>query len=109
MPEELTEFRADVERTPIGPVVRLIGELDMGTASGFADTANPLVAADVTVTVDLTDLAFCDSAGINALVRLRKSCDRVGGQLVVANPPAQVRYVFEVNGLLEYLDVQPPA
>lgn len=81
----------------------------MGTAAGFARTADPLVAAEVTLTVDLADLAFCDSAGINALVRLRKSCDRAGGRLVVTNPPAQVRYVLEVNGLLEYLAVQPPA
>ena len=109
MPEELTEFRADVERTPTGPLVRLVGELDLGTAAGFANTADPLVAAEVTLTVDLTDLAFCDSTGINALVRLRKSCDRAGGQLVVTNPLAPVRYVLEVNGLLAYLDVQPPA
>ena len=109
MPENLTEFRADVERTPTGPVVRLVGELDLGTAAGFAGTADPLVAAGVTLTVDLTDLAFCDSAGVTALVRLRKACDRTGGRLVVTNPPAQVRYVLEVNGLMEYLDVRPPA
>jgi anti-anti-sigma factor len=107
MAEELTEFRTVVEQTPTGPVIRLVGELDLGTTAAFIAKADPLVAPGVTLTVDLAHVAFCDSAGVNALVRLRKSCDRAGGALLVANPPAQLRFVLQVNGLLEFLNVQP--
>ena len=59
------------------------------------------------LTVDMTAVGFCDSAGIGALVTLRHRCDERGWRLRVVNlqPPLR-RMLVEFSGLGEYLNVQ---
>jgi anti-sigma B factor antagonist len=59
------------------------------------------------LTIDLSALGFCDSAGINALVKMRKACDAAGSSFAVISLQPQVRRVFELTGLIEFLSVGP--
>jgi anti-anti-sigma factor len=108
MTEHVAGFRVDVVTMPEGPVLRPHGDLDLLTADDLVSVAWPLIAAPPAVlTIDMSGVDFCDSAGINALVRLRNRCDAAAWQLTVRSPQAHVRHVFELSGLNEFLSVSP--
>jgi anti-anti-sigma factor len=58
------------------------------------------------VVVDLAGVTFCDSAGLNALIRLKKLVAGLGGDFRIINPPMHLRRVLELSGLSEYLNVE---
>jgi anti-sigma B factor antagonist len=82
------------------PVVRPEPEIDLGNADRLrlallrAMTDSPAV-----VVVDMTDTAFCDSTGLNVLVRAHKQLEAAGGELrVVIREPTLLR-IFAVTGI----------
>lgn len=82
----------------------LRGELDLATTAGFEAKAEELVAAGtVRLVVDLSGLTFCDSVGLNGLVRTKKQCEQQGGWLRVAGSQGQVAHVIGISGLLDAL------
>ena len=71
-----------------GPsLVRLAGELDMLAAPTLALALKPLTAGGGTVTLDLADLTFMDSTGINALCQAARDLGE-RGRIVVLNAGA---------------------
>jgi anti-sigma B factor antagonist len=83
-------------------VVTLSGELDIASAPGLVHTVDTLVGAGrVRLTIDLTELAFCDSTGIGAFVRASNECHREGGYLRLAAPCENVTRILSVVGLLD--------
>jgi anti-sigma B factor antagonist len=87
-------------------VVTVTGELDFGTAPGFLDTTQPLLAAGRTVTLDLTDLTFCDSSGLGALVRLHKRAAESGGEVVLSHVRDQILSTIQLTMLHRVLTVR---
>lgn len=82
----------------------LSGELDLASTSGFEVTAAELLAKGRDrLLVDLSGLTFCDSVGLNALVRARNRCQRRGGWLRVSGMHGQVAHVIRITGLLAAL------
>jgi anti-sigma B factor antagonist len=80
-------------------VMRLVGELDL--ASGPVATAafGELLGATTaghTVLVDLSDLAYCDAAGLNVFVDAERDAVGRGKTIVLARPCPLVRLVFEM-------------
>ena len=68
-------------------VVVLQGRLDAVQAPALrAEFASLLEAGAVTVVVDLDGVAFIDSAGLAALVRLRRDLRSAGGDVVLIRP-----------------------
>ena len=108
MTPEVASFTVSVTETPAGPVVIPHGDMDMATVGEFERVAGHLVGSgQASLTVDLSDVAFCDSSGINGLVRVKKACDAAGGQLSRLSPQPQVRDVLRLTGLTEYLSIPP--
>jgi anti-anti-sigma factor len=91
-------------------VVRAGGELDLATAPQLARAIS--LAADgrrPRVLVDLSALAFCDSAGLRALLGAAREVEARAGRLVVAvEPDGAVGRLLELAGLTEFLRVRPP-
>jgi len=50
--------------------------------------------------IDLSEVNFMDSSGLNALVRARNVMEDTGVQLVISGVSDQVRRLFEVSGLM---------
>lgn len=90
-----------------GATLVVRGDLDMAMGPVVIEKAAPAIASHDrgVLTVDMAAVDFCDSAGINALVSIRKLCDQHGWQLKVANLRPPVRRVVEITGLLEHLGV----
>ncbi|HLU34099.1 MAG TPA: STAS domain-containing protein [Natronosporangium sp.] len=84
--------------------VAVSGDLDLATAAELERKVERLVAGGTNrLVVDLHHVSFCDSAGLNALVRARNRCDAAGGWLRITRPVGEVAEVLRISGLLERL------
>ncbi|WBP84459.1 STAS domain-containing protein [Kitasatospora cathayae] len=89
-------------------VVTVAGELDHDSAHVLrAALARPLHDGVRRIVVDLAELRFCDSTGLNILLRARLDADAAGRTLEVARPQPIVARLFEVTGTDTVLRVQP--
>ncbi|MDP2310202.1 MAG: STAS domain-containing protein [Pseudomonadota bacterium] len=87
-------------RGPATAVAAVEGRLDLLTAS---DVKRQLQAAVATglhrLVVDLHGVPFIDSSGLGALIGALKATRLAGGDLRIARPGEQVRYVLEISML----------
>jgi len=81
-------------------VVALRGEMDMRNAAALCRTVDGRVgAASCDLIVELSQLTFMDSSGINELLQLARTLDADGGMIILAAPTAPVARVFEIVSL----------
>lgn len=84
--------------------VSLAGELDVHTAPQVAEVLEGALAAGATeITIDVAELRFCDSSGIQVLVQARERALAAGGSVRLAGVHGTVEKVLSVTGLLELL------
>ena len=89
-----------------GVVLTLSGELDLSSAPELERQLNAVLAeAHPRVVLDLEELSFVDSVGVNVLFRGKKTADSAGVQLVFRRPTAQLDRVFALVGVVDWLDV----
>lgn len=95
-----------IEHHPVNDgVIRLAvtGEIDFNTADELYDAVTVALtharAADIVV--DLADVIFCDSAGIDAILRARTHAARHGTSLQVINPHGIVHRALDLTGALD--------
>ncbi|MGW2587152.1 STAS domain-containing protein [Streptomyces virginiae] len=50
------------------------------------------------IVIDLTDLSFCDSAGLNALIHARQTATEHGRHISLRNPQPQFLRLLEMTG-----------
>ena len=91
-------------------VVRLevAGEIDMSTAPQLLDAVACTAETHDrhNIVVDLQDVSFIDSVGLNTLVRADRCVRTFNAHLVVSNPSKLIQHMFEVTGLDAQLDVR---
>jgi len=99
-----TPLTAEIIEGPV-PVLHVRGELDLSTAPGLCGTVER-TAGNRRVLIDLSDIAFCDSTGLRALVGAVREIEINGGRaaLVVPSGSAMDR-VLQLSGLGEFLRV----
>ena len=89
---------------PGAATVAITGQLDLATIAAFEERVDQLLAAGTDrLVVDLRELGFCDSVGLNGLVRAKNRCEQQGGWLRVTGPRGQVAQVLGISGLLAAL------
>ena len=88
-------------------VVHVDGDIDVATSDQLRDDMSHLVDSGPNLVLDLTEVRFMDTIGINALLAARSAVRRHGGSLAVRNPSNTVQRVLEVTGLYDLL-IQPP-
>jgi anti-sigma B factor antagonist len=88
-------------------IVSVTGELDAYTAPKIRGGIRAAMTAPGTsqVQVDLADVSFMDSSGVNALIRCRAEAEPRGISMVVANPQPQPLKVLDILGLIHFLGV----
>jgi anti-anti-sigma factor len=97
----------DIRDAGDGPILRALGELDITTVDRFRDAAAGLLGLGGRLRIDLSDLVFMDSAGINGLVEVVRSSD--GRATVSDDLRPEVRSVLSVTGILRTLPMHPGA
>jgi len=106
-PTNLQLLTTEIVDAPI-PIVRASGELDLATAAQMCSAIQTAAAGAALrpprVVVDLTELAFCDSTGLRALVEAVREVKVLGGKAVLAvTPGGSLDRLLELSGLGEFL------
>jgi anti-sigma B factor antagonist len=101
------QFEVSAAREGDVAVVSVSGDVDIATADELRD-ALLLAGSDGAsgVRVDLTDVEFMDSTGLNALVIAHKTIGQDGRRLVIVCPDGAAWRALEISGLHEVLHVQ---
>ncbi|AFM19865.1 hypothetical protein Mycch_5179 [Mycolicibacterium chubuense NBB4] len=92
--------------------VRVANDLVYGCSDDLVGTVARLLT-DRPGTRDLhlhfTDLAFCDSAGLSALLLVHRRSAIAGVRLHLDHRSAQLDRILDIAGLLEFLTARPSA
>ena len=91
---------------PAGGLVELalVGELDNLSAPVFRRALESVVGGGGhDIAVELAELRFVDSSGINELVTAWRRCRQHGGTLTVRNPAVAVQRLLELTGVADLL------
>ena len=83
-----------------GVIVR--GEVDIRIASELTEALDAAIRGSAgAFVIDLCDVEFMDSTGVNALVRARALLGREERALAVVCPPGPARRIFEIAGIAD--------
>jgi anti-anti-sigma factor len=100
------ELDVRIERSAQGTVVRLAGDLDLGSCEQMREAvADHLL--DGPVILDMAGLGFCDSSGLRALLDIHRRAVEREASLRLAGVGMEVHRVLELTGTLEYFAVYP--
>jgi anti-anti-sigma factor len=88
-------MRLVVTPTEEPPGFRLAGELDVATAPQLSESLEPALRQGGDVTLDLSELSFMDSTGLQVLIRSALSMDGKG-RLILRSPGNLVRTILEL-------------
>ena len=85
-------------------VVRVAGELDIGTAGKLEAALEAIRASKPSrVLLEFEDVTFVDSSGLRVVVAARRDFEKGGATLTIDGMTGAVQQVFEVSGLLDSL------
>src|SRR5437764_10712584 len=91
-------FLVDVVRGSATITVRFVGELDAAAATSAHHVAQRALATSdaPTLVLDLTDVVFCDSSGLQSLLIIRREAAAAGRHVAFTAARRPVRRVFEL-------------
>jgi anti-anti-sigma factor len=62
-----SQFQCSPAAAEAPPVVTASGDIDLANVNEFSNVLNEAAAASDAITVDLSDVSYCDSAAVRAL------------------------------------------
>ena len=90
--------------------VEAVGEVDMSTAPRLLATVDAVSDTARLVVIDLTEVSFLDSSGLNTLVKAQRRLSTRGiGLRIVVPADHAVRRVFEIAHLEDELSIAESA
>jgi len=103
----MNDFDMVVDRSSTTAVVHLLGELDLRTAPLLQAQLLSLAEDGVVdIAVDMSELYFIDSSGLQALVAGLKRLRKDGGQVSLRSPRPNTLRVLEIIGLISLFRVE---
>jgi anti-anti-sigma factor len=97
-----------VRRVGEDAVIVLPAEIDVTNADQVgAELMQALDASAVMLVVDMTETVFCDSRGVQMLLRAHRQATAAGMELRVATSSRSVRRVLELTGTDRVIDMYP--
>ncbi|MDF9817014.1 STAS domain-containing protein [Streptomyces sp. SPB162] len=91
-----------------GPVLHVTGALDFEQATALREQVERLVLSPGKhLFIDLSDLEFCDSTGISALLAARQHAQAAGAEVILAAVPADTLRILRIIGLDQVFTIRP--
>ncbi|MFF4185338.1 STAS domain-containing protein [Streptomyces sp. NPDC001691] len=87
-------------------VVTLTGEIDHDTGGVLGGALDPAGAPTVRMVVDLRQVTFMDSSGINILIAAHNALTERGGWLRLASPSEIVARILHIVGVDSLIDTR---
>lgn len=95
-----TAFTSPVRFTDRHTIAAMPAEIDIHNRDDLVESMSGLLASGTgTLVVDMTGTTFCDSAGVHALLRVRRRAQARGRGICVVAPHRNVRRVLEICGI----------
>src|SRR4051794_6794206 len=94
----------EVRETPLSgaPGVTVTGEVDVATGKVLEEAIDRAIRGSTgAFVIDLCDVTFMDSAGVNVLLRARALLGRQERDVALVCPPGGVLHVLEVVGVAD--------
>ena len=89
------QFRVTVASENTTPLVAACGDIDLANVAEFSDAMAKAAAGSAALTVDLTDVNYCDSAAVRALFAVAASTELT--MVVAAAGP--IKTLLGISGL----------
>ena len=99
------DFDISLMRDDRCAVVRVQGDIDVVSRTRFEETLFEVVDAGDPVAVDMREVTFCDSTGLNALVAANRRAGERGGHIALVALPPRVQRVFRITGIDKYIPI----
>ncbi|WP_042366389.1 STAS domain-containing protein [Streptacidiphilus neutrinimicus] len=105
-PQRLT---IDVTEHPGGTVVHVLGELDHDTTEELQEALGQVLErrGGGHLVIDCAAIAFCDSSGLNTLLRTRHRAHEQQRPLTLAAPSRAMLRLLQITGADAALDTTP--
>jgi anti-anti-sigma factor len=98
------------QRSTESLTIALRGEVDVQSAEAIRGAASlTLDHAFAGLRLDLAEVTFMDSQGLNALIGAHRTLERDGATLRLANVPAPLQRLLELTGLDRVFDFEGSA
>lgn len=92
---------------PAGLALGVAGDLDYTTAQWLRHAAQgTALPSGRFLVVDLSELKFCDSSGITALIAVLNHATAAGSRMVLVAVPADVGRLLHMTGLDQVFDIR---
>lgn len=89
-------------------VLAVTGEIDYTSAGTLDSRVRELLDRQTShLVLDFSEVGFCDSSGMSALIRLWQDLQAAGGQLAVAAAPTNVTRALRIGGLQNLIATYP--
>src|SRR5262249_2505539 len=98
------QFSFDIEEKPDSIVVRCAGRLMIDGGNGLRKEVQKWIKPGARVVLDLTDVTYCDSMGLGAVISLYVSSKSAGSRLEVINLGPKIRQLFSMTNLLSLFE-----
>ena len=85
----------------------VIGDLDIRTAPEVKETLSSALRPGRRIVVSLSELKVVDSTGLGVLIGVMKRAKEMQGEVVLAEPPANIQRVLDITGLSRVFTVYP--
>ncbi len=87
-------------------VMQIGGEIDYSSADQFYNfLAEAVAKRKRSLILNLKDLNYLDSAGLQTLFRLWKKLSKHGRKIILVNPKPGIRRLLEISGFSKFLPV----
>jgi anti-anti-sigma factor len=90
-----SQFRLSAAEAGQPPVVTATGDIDLANVHEFSDVLTSAAADSAAITVDLSDVTYCDSAAVRALFAVAATAKL--GLIVPATGP--IMTLLSISGL----------
>lgn len=102
-------LRIGVADSGTAVAVRVGGELALDCVADLhAGLADYVARPSTHLLLDLTELEFCDSAGLGAIIGVRRAVCATGGTLTITGVSTRIARMLAHTGLGDYLGFRDP-
>jgi len=98
----------ELDTTGAFPIARLSGEVRSEDGARFIEELHPLVSqAGSKLAIDLSGVAWLDSAGLSSLINIVTRARLSGGRAILSGPTPFVAGVLDVTNLDRWFEIVP--
>ncbi|MGW5410014.1 STAS domain-containing protein [Actinomadura geliboluensis] len=99
------DFDISLMRDDRCTVVRVQGDIDVVSRTRFEEALFEVVETGEPVAVDMREVTFCDSTGLNALVAANRRAIERGSHIALVALPPRVQRVFRITGIDKFIPI----